>query len=109
VQLLPVQKLAEQFYVPHRSDIADGTIFADETITLRDLEIFQHPGLRVYHALIPIEDQLQPLPQKLNRYHDRSRINVGAEAAIQFRGAQFVTVRTSSRRKRSTSDGFLSA
>ena len=32
---------------------------------LRDVEILQHPGLRVHHALIPLEDQHQTLFQQV--------------------------------------------
>jgi hypothetical protein len=40
-QFAPVQKTPQPFHVPHGSDFPDGTSRADESVGLREVEIFE--------------------------------------------------------------------
>jgi hypothetical protein len=68
-QRLPVQEFAEQLHVPDGGDVADGAVLADEGVGLRDVEVPQHAGLRIDHALVPAVDQLQTVRQQLRGFH----------------------------------------
>jgi hypothetical protein len=58
------QERAQDFHIPHRSDVANGLAIADRNASLWVVAIEQPASSLVDHAFVPLEHQFEPINER---------------------------------------------